>query len=554
MKKIVILFLATFLTAVTTSAQEFVDIVYDGENASITVPPTVTGIIYNVKGANVSITSTTQVNEYTYRLSGSSADGSLTIDGNYKLTLLLAGLDLTNAHGGAAIDIECGKRIAVVLQQGTENTLCDSPTGTQKSALYFKGHAEFEGSGTLNVTGLLKHAICSKEYLEVKSSTGTINVLGAVSDGIHCGKGKVANEHNYFEMNGGTLNIANIGSDGIDADDYGVVRIKGGALSVTVPEGGSGIKADSTLTVAGGNINIHVAGDDADGLRSNYAINITGGTTDIFVEGDGSKGIKSKDDTDATATVRDGGNITISGGTTRVEHMGDTYTDATTGETSNCVGIAADKTLVQTDGEVEILSMGTDCMAIRAYGSESLEGGTLKVTRIPWKVKTRDYQYDMTVYGAVKLDGTLLNDYGNAAVGAFDGETCIGFADFEPGDYGIIRVLSNETSGGEITFKYYDWKAAKETSLTADRDISFTSSAVYGTPSDPVILSGESKPTFLPGDVNNDGYVNVTDVMMVVSHVLGKTPNVFYKEAADVNHDNGVNVTDVMLIVDIVMR
>ena len=45
MKKIAILFLATFLTAVTTSAQEFVDIVYDGENASFTFPPTVTGII-----------------------------------------------------------------------------------------------------------------------------------------------------------------------------------------------------------------------------------------------------------------------------------------------------------------------------------------------------------------------------------------------------------------------------------------------------------------------------------------------------------------------------
>ena len=137
MNKLLFLF-AALLTVMPASAQNYVDIVYDGDNATISVPSTVTGLTYNIKGANVSIVSTTLVNEYTYRLSGSSPDGSLTINGNYKLTLQLSGLDLTNAHGGPAIDIECGKRIAVVLEEGTVNTLCDSPNGDQKEPSFSK--------------------------------------------------------------------------------------------------------------------------------------------------------------------------------------------------------------------------------------------------------------------------------------------------------------------------------------------------------------------------------------------------------------------------------
>ena len=55
------------------------------------------------------------------------------------------------------------------------------------------------------------------------------------------------------------------------------------------------------------------------------------------------------------------------------------------------------------------------------------------------------------------------------------------------------------------------------------------------------------------GDVNEDGWVNVTDVMSVVQHVLGNTPSPFNKNAADTNADGDINVTDVMCIVNIVL-
>ena len=78
-----------------------------------------------VDGAHVSITADPSLaTEVAYRLSGTSADGSFFMDGEYKATVELDGLTLTSTRG-AAIDIANGKRIAVVLTDGTTTTLAD---------------------------------------------------------------------------------------------------------------------------------------------------------------------------------------------------------------------------------------------------------------------------------------------------------------------------------------------------------------------------------------------------------------------------------------------
>lgn len=60
--------------------------------------------------------------------------------------------------------------------------------------------------------------------------------------------------------------------------------------------------------------------------------------------------------------------------------------------------------------------------------------------------------------------------------------------------------------------------------------------------------------TILLGDVNQDGEVTVTDVMMLVNHILGETVGGFHVENANVNGDNELNISDVMGIVDIVLH
>lgn len=57
-----------------------------------------------------------------------------------------------------------------------------------------------------------------------------------------------------------------------------------------------------------------------------------------------------------------------------------------------------------------------------------------------------------------------------------------------------------------------------------------------------------------PGDVNNDGKVNVVDVMLVMRHALGlDTLDPADLEVADVNGDGAVNVQDVTLIMQIAL-
>lgn len=60
--------------------------------------------------------------------------------------------------------------------------------------------------------------------------------------------------------------------------------------------------------------------------------------------------------------------------------------------------------------------------------------------------------------------------------------------------------------------------------------------------------SGEDE-SFLKGDVNGDGYINVTDIALVASHIKGIKPlSDNGLKAADVNEDTKVNVTDIALI------
>ena len=65
-----------------------------------------------------------------------------------------------------------------------------------------------------------------------------------------------------------------------------------------------------------------------------------------------------------------------------------------------------------------------------------------------------------------------------------------------------------------------------------------------------VEFSGQS---VLAGDVNSDGNINVTDVGMVIDHILEHTPSGFVEAAADLNNDGDVNVTDVGLIIEIIL-
>ncbi len=69
-----------------------------------------------------------------------------------------------------------------------------------------------------------------------------------------------------------------------------------------------------------------------------------------------------------------------------------------------------------------------------------------------------------------------------------------------------------------------------------------------------IVLSSGTLPfeePIIPGDVNGDKKVNVTDVMCVANYIVGITPEVFVEEAADVNASGSINITDLIAIANI---
>ena len=225
---------------------------FNSDAATIANPFFLQGVSVETDGAYVTITNNNLTTELTTSLSGSTTNGSLTYIGYYKTTIELNGVSITSQRG-AALDIQCGKRVALNLKKETVNTLVDAENGTHKAALYCKGHLEIDKAGTLNVTGRTKHAISAKEYIQLKKSEGTINILAAKGDGIHAGQ--------YYSMKGFTVNIANTEDDGIQAEykaleegetyeeDYenGSLYIIDGTLNITSTQDG-GIKTDEPET------------------------------------------------------------------------------------------------------------------------------------------------------------------------------------------------------------------------------------------------------------------------------------------------------------------
>ena len=67
-----------------------------------------------------------------------------------------------------------------------------------------------------------------------------------------------------------------------------------------------------------------------------------------------------------------------------------------------------------------------------------------------------------------------------------------------------------------------------------------------------IVFPTEPEPQFIPGDVNDDGEVNIADVTTLIDYLLNNN-NVINLAAADVNGDNDVNIADVTALIDMLL-
>ena len=354
-------------------------------------------ITAEVTGARVAVMQDADVaTEYTYTLQGTSNSGCFYHSGAYKMTLALNGVNLVNPDS-AAINIQNSKRIAVQLVDGTTNTLADGASNTKKAAFLVKGHAEFAKGGSLTITGNKKHALACNEYMEVKKTVGTITITGAVADAI--------NVTQYFQMNGGTINIQSCGDDGIqvDAEDTalaeedGHVLIKGGTLTINASAAGTKcIKAEGSVDIQGGTLTLKHTGipvwDAEDskikeptgiGTDRNLTINGEEAVVNINMTGDGARGMKC--DSTMTCTA---GNIDIN-------CTGGDWAYSTV-DTSSVKCAKADYAFILDGATMKCTTTKDEAVGVHSEGTVLVSGGTLTLNTYDHGIKS---DYDMEITG-----------------------------------------------------------------------------------------------------------------------------------------------------------
>lgn len=344
---------------------------FSGDSINIENPYDGAGVAISYDNGKVTVRSTVTDKEINYILSGTASSGSVKIYSDYKFGLVLNGISLVSSNG-PAINIQSGKKVTVTLIDGTSNRLVDSDTYTttsdesMKAAFFSEGQLIFEGNGSLQVYGSHNHAICSDDYILVKS--GTITIPRSENDGIHA--------NDYIEIEGGTLNITSTG-DGIDCEK-GYIVVNSGTININVSgQGSKCIKSTGDMTLAGGIINLTTTGNayysttDADiksaaGAKCDANMIISGNCNlTINSSGSGGKGINVD------------GTLTFDGGTINVTTSGALFKYGK--DDAAAKAIKSDGNLTVNTGQINIKTSKEEAEGMESKATLTINGGTVEI-------------------------------------------------------------------------------------------------------------------------------------------------------------------------------
>ena len=333
------------------------------------------GVTATINGGHIVINST--IGQIGYQVKGTCSNGSFKIYSEKKFRLLLNKLTLTNPTG-PAINIQSGKTVYLSLVNGTANTLCDGVTYSapvmgsngeeedQKGTIFSEGQLIIDGytngTGTLNVTSLGGHAICSDDYIIVRG--GNINILSAAKDGFRTKDRFIIGRTKDYSP----AITVNATSNGIECTE-GALTIEAGKLSIT--SGGEGIKVvyeeevpNPSVTpdadIKGGYISITTTGEKSSAIQTTRNYTQSGGIIEATVNGNGSKIINC----DGVATF-DGGKLTgVANGTVAAD-------------TTSAGGIKSTGALRINGGEIAIECKGKGSKAINCDSDVTINDGDM---------------------------------------------------------------------------------------------------------------------------------------------------------------------------------
>lgn len=496
-------------------------IIYNGtDNATIINPYSASGVTITAVGGAVTATSTSSISNLQYHLLGTSSSGSLTINSATPANFILNNLNLINPSG-SAIGVTGGQTHTFTLQSGTTNSLTDGTASTKNGALQTNGKIIFNGTGSLNINGIVKHGVSTSKDIEIQN--GTIKVTGAASDGLHS---------EGFTMSNGILNVIATG-DAVDAGDA-AISISGGTITSTLASADvKGIKTGSnTINISGGTINLTLTGAQSKAISAKGNITISGGNITANVSGAAVLTASGTGfDPSYSTAIKTDGVLTVSNATINL----------TLASTANGgKGISTGKEININSGNITISTAGngaayTNTSGVAdSYSSSSISsdtdiniiGGTLILTNSGTASKGIKADGNITISGGsttVNLSGaTLLNASGSGFDPSYptgikakgkatisSGTVTITGTTAATGTKGISADADIDISGGTINITTAG-AGAIYTNTTGATD-SYSSAAISGDAN--VIISGGSLTTTSSGiagkGIKSDGQVTI---------------------------------------------
>jgi hypothetical protein len=325
-----------------------------------------------------------------YVVTGTTSNGSLTIDGKTNFELNLNSVDITNPTS-TALDIESKKASYIVLT-GT-NKLTDGTTEDHKSTLYGKGKLLLSGTGSLNVYGTYNNGIHTKSYVVIDKGVN-LYVNTTINHGIKASDAVV--------INGGIINIESSGEGAKGINCEKDIVINGGRTNVICTGNGEWdtedletkaatcIKCDSIMTIKGGEINVKATGSGGKGLKADWEAYISGGKIRVITTG----GLYYSNGTQESHNY-----------TGNTDNLDDAYTSSPKGIK---VGTKNEHGVLQINGgDLMVRTSGTNGEGIESKGTLDITDGTVMVSAYDDAINSSG---DLTISGGYVVAVGTNND------------------------------------------------------------------------------------------------------------------------------------------------
>lgn len=251
---------------------------------------------------------------------------------------------------------------------------------------------------------------------------------------------------------------------------------------------------------------------------------------------------------------------TVNNGVVTAVAQGSTHIIAVSTDGSN-ISVGCDVTVTQEmkdDVEASDISKMSHTVYSASFTTSAGNKYTMPINVKSTKENISGFQFDVQLPKGVTIDK---NSRGTAYAVTFDAasdRTSSEYHTIVSGDQpdGSIRILCSSNSaelilGTDGAVLNIPLTIADDIE-SGDYPISFSNIVLSTVDAERLtsedVMMVMTIPSFTPGDVNADTFIDVADITATASHIVGRTPANFIEAAADVNNDTYIDVADITLI------